>query len=590
MFGLMAIVLVSLTGAVVDYTSLEEKRNRAQIALDSAALALQPRIYEDTPDEIRIAAAALVRERLGDDSVDSWVTGIDIDLEEGTLELRGGLRVPMSFVRLIGIQTMEAQIVSEVTRKKLALEVAMVLDNSGSMLEQNRMEHLKNAAACAARTLFYDEVDDNCLPVPNARQVEDVRIGIVPFTMFVNVGPEHKNANWLDFEGLAPISNRYFEPNHNGKVDRRRMFASLRQPNGSSVEWAGCVIAREQPHDSLDTPPPTGASPSDPRALFTPLFAPDERDGYPNSYIADVGGACQGQDTLSAQLQERREQKQTWWGWDAGTYQCRTKTAGGNWGPWSSSSQYSCAPSGLAVLSTAGPSGSPRITTTTYSMLTTAELQTRSCKYGTPQNRVTVSVSTTRGPNAHCPTISILPLSETPSAVINRINAMVADGGTNIQQGAAWGWHVLSPDAPFEQGNEYDEATSKVMILMTDGENYNSWTSYNNNYNGTHYYGAYGHRRDGGLKDSNNVVGNFSNNDQMIAAMNVRTEATCRNAKAAGVTIYSIGLSTPNQATRDMLRNCATSLNHVYFPEHPTELNDVFASIANQLAALRISR
>ena len=38
--GLMAIFLVSLTGAVVDYTSLEDKRNRAQIALDSAALAL----------------------------------------------------------------------------------------------------------------------------------------------------------------------------------------------------------------------------------------------------------------------------------------------------------------------------------------------------------------------------------------------------------------------------------------------------------------------------------------------------------------------------------------------------------------------
>jgi Flp pilus assembly protein TadG len=65
LFGLMAIFLVALTGAVVDYTSMEEKRNRAQIALDAAALALQPRIYTDTPDQIRAAAAAVVGERLG---------------------------------------------------------------------------------------------------------------------------------------------------------------------------------------------------------------------------------------------------------------------------------------------------------------------------------------------------------------------------------------------------------------------------------------------------------------------------------------------------------------------------------------------
>ncbi|NGP17361.1 TadE/TadG family type IV pilus assembly protein [Devosia aurantiaca] len=40
-FGLMAIVLIALGGAVVDYVSLEQTRARAQTALDAAALALQ---------------------------------------------------------------------------------------------------------------------------------------------------------------------------------------------------------------------------------------------------------------------------------------------------------------------------------------------------------------------------------------------------------------------------------------------------------------------------------------------------------------------------------------------------------------------
>ena len=47
MFGLMAVVLIAMGGAVVDYVSLEQTRNRAQVALDAAALALQPEIFNE---------------------------------------------------------------------------------------------------------------------------------------------------------------------------------------------------------------------------------------------------------------------------------------------------------------------------------------------------------------------------------------------------------------------------------------------------------------------------------------------------------------------------------------------------------------
>ncbi|MCS6758035.1 MAG: hypothetical protein MO852_02210 [Candidatus Devosia euplotis] len=39
-------MLVALGGAVVDYVSLEQMRNRGQIALDAATLALQPEIFK----------------------------------------------------------------------------------------------------------------------------------------------------------------------------------------------------------------------------------------------------------------------------------------------------------------------------------------------------------------------------------------------------------------------------------------------------------------------------------------------------------------------------------------------------------------
>ncbi len=41
-FGLLAIVLIAMGGAVVDYVSLEQTRSRAQTALDSARWRCNP--------------------------------------------------------------------------------------------------------------------------------------------------------------------------------------------------------------------------------------------------------------------------------------------------------------------------------------------------------------------------------------------------------------------------------------------------------------------------------------------------------------------------------------------------------------------
>ncbi len=578
MFGLMAVVLVSLTGAVVDYTSLEEKRNRAQIALDAAALALQSRIYTDTPDQIMAAAAALVAERLNDRTVSTWVTGIDIDTEEGTLALTGGLRVPMNFVRLVGVDTLEARLFSEVTRKKLALEVVMVLDNSGSMLEQNRMTYLKQAAACATRTLFYDEVGNDCQPVAGTRQVEDVRIGIVPFTMYVNVGTSNADTDtyWLDWHGLAPVSQDNFEV-IGGRVDRRALFDNLKRSNNEPNGWSGCVVARQYPLDTNDTPPATGTPPANPETLFTPLFVPDSRDGVSGSYISDRPASCP-----AMECRQERTQSCNYYGGscNTGTYRYQTRTDG-NWSGWASGM---CPYQSNPILS--GPSvsgaGTPtRVTTTVYSMLTATQLQERICKY----NVSGFNGTTSSGPNALCPTIAILPLSDNPTTVANHIQAMVADGGTNIHEGTAWGMRTLSPEEPFTQGAPYDEATSKVLIVMTDGEN----TAYPaNNMNWATYYSAYG------FPTNNRLGASGWSQTQLNMEMDRRLLETCRNAKALGIAVYTIGLAVQQTSrpteVRQMLTTCATSAEHAYFPAQPTELNEVFASIAQQLAALRISR
>jgi len=440
------------------------------------------------------------------------------------LLLDAKITVPMMFVSLVGVKDLVANVASQATRKQLFVEVMMVLDNSGSMAWSSRMKNLKIAASNATEILF-----DGAASQPN------VFMGVVPFTSFVNIGPSRSNSPWLDVAGRSSIASDNFDNDNNpatpfnGPVNRLALYNQL-----TNVAWKGCVVAR--PHtktasgtylDTNDTTPDA----SNPDTLFVPSFAPDTPDSWPNwlnDYLPDGG---------------------------RGSSSMRNS---GMRGSGDDSSH------GSSTLSGCGSSGGSE-----------RARQERLCKYS---GRVNTRAP---GPNMDCPDTALLPLTNTKQNILNTINSMVAGGATNIHMGAVWGFRALSPSEPFTEGRPYDQATAKVMILMTDGAN----TMYAaNNMNGAYYYSAYGfpyNRRIGAPGWSS---------AQLITEMNKRTLEACSNAKTAGITIYTIGLNPPNSTTRNMLKSCASSDANAFFPKQPSELNSVFTAIANQLSALRLSQ
>lgn len=638
MFGVMAIVLVALGGAVVDYVTLEQGRNRAQLALDAAALALQPSVFESdfSADQVQTLAQAFVNERVGNNSVQ--ITTTTGNPEEGSLYFRARITVPTIFVALVGVHELNANMESEATRKKLALEVVMVLDNSGSMKDHNRMDYLKLAARCATNTLFYDAVVDDaansntCVPAPDAALVENVKIGVVPFTMYVNVGPSNKNSGWIDVNARSPIHDDNFDNDDNQATLPTTLPTRFQLFDALGEDWRGCVEAR--PHiksgtlpteylDTDDTDVTTGAT------YFVPLFSPDMVDSIGgNNYVADSPQVCDrpAENGTKCTVRKRRTgcnasmsnssctttilQAEPSGGsvnftstsrYPHGTYGARPSTcdcrnAPTNWTQTGGSNNnrtfelsYSCSNVGYI------PTG-----------LSDRVLQERICKYW---GGFSASSNFSRGPNAECTRTAILPLTSTPATVITTIDSMVAEGGTNIHEGTAWGFRALSPTAPFTEGAPYDEATSKVMIVMTDGEN----TAYNlsnycgsamRNLDGSCYNSAYGFpynskntsttSSSGGNVERLGQLG--TSNADLVTAMNERTAQSCTNAKAAGIKIYTIGLSTDKseqstpEVVRAMLRACASAPDMAYFPDRPSELKAVFASIANELSALRLVR
>lgn len=504
-FGVMAIVLIATGGAAVDYSMLQQRRVAAQTALDGAVLGLQPRISELSPERLGELAVANVRDRLADDEITVTLGNAAVDVEQGSLRVTVRFDAPSYFVTLVGVHTLGASVTSQATRKSLRVEIAMVLDNSGSMADSNRMGHLI-AASHKATNIFYRDQQPND-PDP------DMFVGVVPFTQFINVGTDNANAEWIDRRGHSSIAddNLMMDPRSPiNRFDRIALFQEL-----SNESWRGCVEARPFPYDTNDATPVSGS----PDTLFVPLFAPDEPDTtnrygqyvFNNTYIPDQPTIC-----------EASPGNQSW---------------------------------------------------------TERTLQERMCKYdGARVGRQ--SMQQARGPNADCPHNALTPLTSRKSEVEQGLARMSSQGGTNIAQGVVWGLHMLTPSAPLSQATPFDQSVAKVMIVMTDGDNFHSASD---NLNGATFYTAYGYpynRRLGQPGDST---------ARLRELMDQRLLATCANAKNLGITIYTIGLSVPSVSTENVLKTCSNGPGYWFMPENPSELDEIFKKIADQLSKLRLS-
>lgn len=608
-FGILAIVLVATAGAVVDFTTIEQERTRAQDALDSAALGLQPRIFEAdiTEEALRAQAETLLVERLTGDNVAASVTSAAINTTDGTLRLNASIVVPTAFVSLIGYEEVTANLVSEATRKRLNVEVAMVLDNSGSMSSQDRMTNLKAAAKCATNVLL----NGDCASEAVDEDETTVKIGIVPFTEFVNVGTGYANATWMDTTGVSSIANDNFDDDErddtvfSGTVNRWTLFNQL-----SNVSWQGCVEARPYPYDTNDTTPDALT----PDTLFVPEFAPDNPNsgGYDNSYISDDHSSCRVAPTWTwVEVKRNCDRRgnsedrydEAYCTGSTTTSYAQTDEWGASITPASTSAPADNTPTVYynygacdydydANRTSRNPNRytNTRTITCVYDF-SDREKQERLCKYHGSTS------GWGRSPNWDCPTNALLPLTNTKTDIIAGINAMYPQGYTNIHQGTIWGFHMLSPTEPLTEGDEYGTATYKVMIIMTDGENtvdgYSSWDM-----NRADGYMAYGYPGPptatvGDTEYNGRIYSTAyptpTSEAQVLASMNTRTVETCTNAKAEGIEIYTIGLNAPNQTTIDMLEACASSAAHSYFPTASSELITVFESIAAQLSKLRLA-
>jgi Flp pilus assembly protein TadG len=185
----------------------------------------------------------------------------------------------------------------------------------------------------------------------------------------------------------------------------------------------------------------------------------------------------------------------------------------------------------------------------------------------------------------HYPSISgsclgstIEPLSSSISGIKADIDAFSVSGSTAGQIGIAWGWYMVSPNFsslwPSSGGAAYNTAeTLKAVIIMTDGE-----------FNAPYCNGVTARGYNASSSASNNCD---PDNGEPYA----QSRALCDAMKARGVVVYTVGfqISRGGGAER-LLQYCASTAGGFHNAGSGTELSEAFNAIGRDITQLRISR
>ncbi|MEO1200898.1 MAG: pilus assembly protein TadG-related protein [Pseudomonadota bacterium] len=273
LFGMMLIPIVSLVGASIDMSRAVSAKSGLADAVDAALLALskEPAMSDDE-------AKAFIRELTGhmlsgvhDETLDFEVKSISQVDNQIDVRVEGSIDATM--MGIVGFDELGLGLDASVIRESRRIEVALVLDNTGSMNSNGKIGALRSAAGKLVEILTEADNAD-----------EFVDIALVPFVTSVNINrPGAINMGWLDQNAQARYHGINFDE-ASGSVNHFDLFDDM------DVDWKGCVEARAEPFDLDDTPPNI----EQPDTLWVPYFWPDEpnRDShrYNNNYMDDGRG------------------------------------------------------------------------------------------------------------------------------------------------------------------------------------------------------------------------------------------------------------------------------------------------------------
>ena len=264
-FAIACVPILSFIGAAIDYSRANSARSSMQAVLDSTALMVSKDLSQGliTTSQINAKAQAYFAALYTNKDAQSVSISATYTAASGsngsTVLVNGSGSITTDFMKVAGFPTMNFNTTSTATWGANLLRVALVLDNTGSMNDYNKIGALQTAAKNLVTQLS-----------GLAKNNGDVYISVIPFEIDVNVGTSNVNATWLRWDSWDPsnypnswspwqtwCSGGYWLTLAQCKGRGYTWNHSVGSPSHS--QWNGCVTDRDQNYD-VDATAPTSTS------------------------------------------------------------------------------------------------------------------------------------------------------------------------------------------------------------------------------------------------------------------------------------------------------------------------------------------
>jgi len=223
------------------------------------------------------------------------------------------------------------------------------------------------------------------------------------------------------------------------------------------------------------------------------------------------------------------------WGGNDNYTQALCKAGNGNWSSYSSSQESSWTGCVTDRGGKNGPTGQ------NYDTNVTAPGSSSSSKYPAVDY-------------SNCPQ-QAMGLSYDWSSMTTLINNMSPNGSTNQNIGLELGWMSLVGGGPFTAPPMVSGYTyTNIIVLFTDGLN----------------------TEDRWYTDQSSI--------------DARQTMTCSNIQAAGITLYTVQISTDGTPVSSLLQTCATDQTKYYYLTSSSQLVTTFSQIGTNLTNLRLAK
>jgi Flp pilus assembly protein TadG len=190
LFGIALIPMMGVVGVAIDYSRASNTRQALSSAIDTAALMAARDAQKLTDGQIRDRIDKWIRDNLPREAKDEYKGAVvTIDRTARTIKIVANADVQTTISRVIGTEHIPVGSNSQATWGTNKIELALVLDNTGSMSSSGKMTALKQASKDLVKIMKDASIDP-----------DQIKISIVPFNTQVRIDRGLKDESWIRYK------------------------------------------------------------------------------------------------------------------------------------------------------------------------------------------------------------------------------------------------------------------------------------------------------------------------------------------------------------------------------------------------------